>query len=247
MDRLCMLRDSYREVTGHAMPDDKDPNVAAEELRRRFAALVQAEDDDATDEQLDRLFTIIRSGAKIVKTLVRARHRARAKTEKSAVMEAQAAKHGWDEDRLRMLHDSYREITGHKMPSSMSPDEAIKELRRLIVPASSHGDLLDETLSLIAAAAKLKRGKRRRPGAEAGPGSDSILKMAFQAFDTDNSGKISLAELKRALCRSTPGGTQFTEEQATALLQQLDRDGDGEVDYAEWLRGQKLGVVPIPA
>ena len=36
----------------------------------------------------------------------------------------------WDEDRVAMLKDSYRELTGHPMPAWMTPEQALMELKK---------------------------------------------------------------------------------------------------------------------
>lgn len=123
VDRLIMLRDSYREVTGHMMPEDMDPNVAAEDLRRRFIAFVQDEEEAIEmDRRMDTLFYIIQAAGKIHRAVLRARQHSK----ECDNVKAQPGKHGWDEERLLMLQDSYRDITGHSMPRDIAPALTIK-------------------------------------------------------------------------------------------------------------------------
>lgn len=58
----------------------------------------------------------------------------------------------------------------------------------------------------------------------------AMLKNAFQMFDTDGSGKISLDELRNML-----GPDLLSSDQAWRnLLQEADANGDGEIDLAEF-------------
>ena len=55
--------------------------------------------------------------------------------------------------------------------------------------------------------------------------SDENLEKAFSAFDTDGSGGISLEELKYTL-----GGSKIKDYVWTKLLDEVDGDGNGELD-----------------
>lgn len=54
------------------------------------------------------------------------------------------------------------------------------------------------------------------------------LKIAFDAMDTDGSGKLSKAEIKKALVGMT------NERTILELVQEIDRNGDGEIDFEEF-------------
>eukprot|EP00439_Symbiodinium_sp_Y106_P074934 s1093_g14.t1 len=61
---------------------------------------------------------------------------------------------------------------------------------------------------------------------------DEILK-AFRLFDDDETGKISFKNLKREL------GERMTDEELQEMIDEADRDGDGEVNEEEFLRIMK--------
>ena len=61
---------------------------------------------------------------------------------------------------------------------------------------------------------------------------ENHLRQAFSYFDKDNSGTISREELRTCL-----QGDEFllSEEEINNLLAGVDQDGDGEVDYREFI------------
>jgi len=56
------------------------------------------------------------------------------------------------------------------------------------------------------------------------------LRMAFLAIDTDNSGAITLEELRKVLVRNG-----LAESQADEVFRSVDVDSSGEIQYSEWL------------
>merc|ERR1712071_693743 len=64
---------------------------------------------------------------------------------------------------------------------------------------------------------------------------DEILK-AFRLFDDDETGKISFKNLKRV---AKELGERMTDEELQEMIDEADRDGDGEVDEEEFLRIMK--------
>jgi len=64
---------------------------------------------------------------------------------------------------------------------------------------------------------------------------EEILK-AFKLFDDDNSGKISFKNLKRV---AKELGENLTDEELQEMIDEADRDGDGEINEAEFLRIMK--------
>mmetsp|Transcript_11558 Transcript_11558/g.21902 ORF Transcript_11558/g.21902 Transcript_11558/m.21902 type:complete len:170 (+) Transcript_11558:62-571(+) len=82
------------------------------------------------------------------------------------------------------------------------------------------------------------RALLRRSTADGEDQSESIL-QAFQAWDTNQDGTISKAELERVLVVLNPS---FTKKDMAKLLKGMDQNGDGEVDYqefADWLCSAK--------
>ena len=64
---------------------------------------------------------------------------------------------------------------------------------------------------------------------------DEILK-AFRLFDDDETGKISFKNLKRV---AKELGERMTDEELQEMIDEADRDGDGEVNEKECLRIMK--------
>ncbi|KDD75499.1 hypothetical protein H632_c654p0 [Helicosporidium sp. ATCC 50920] len=64
---------------------------------------------------------------------------------------------------------------------------------------------------------------------------EEILK-AFRLFDDDETGKISLKNLKRV---AKELGENITDEELQEMIDEADRDGDGEVSEEEFFRIMK--------
>jgi len=64
---------------------------------------------------------------------------------------------------------------------------------------------------------------------------EEILK-AFRLFDDDETGKISLKNLRRV---AKEIGENMTDEELQEMIEEADRDGDGEIDQDEFLRIMK--------
>ena len=66
----------------------------------------------------------------------------------------------------------------------------------------------------------------------------SCVVQAFDAFDADRSGSISAAELKMICDKLTEGdeGEEMSTEAAAAMIKMVDRNGDGRIDYAEFVQ-----------
>ncbi|KAG5010979.1 hypothetical protein JHK87_019494 [Glycine soja] len=58
------------------------------------------------------------------------------------------------------------------------------------------------------------------------------LKEMFKGMDTDNSGTITIEELKQGLAKQ---GTKLTEQEVKQLLEAADADGNGTIDYDEFI------------
>jgi centrin-1 len=59
---------------------------------------------------------------------------------------------------------------------------------------------------------------------------------AFRLFDSDNTGKISFKNLKRV---ARELGENLTDEELQEMIDEADKDGDGEVNEDEFLRIMK--------
>ena len=64
---------------------------------------------------------------------------------------------------------------------------------------------------------------------------EEILK-AFKLFDDDETGKISFRNLKRV---AKELGENMTDEELAEMIEEADRDGDGEINEEEFLRIMK--------
>ena len=64
---------------------------------------------------------------------------------------------------------------------------------------------------------------------------EEILK-AFRLFDDDETGKISFRNLKRV---AKELGENMTDEELAEMIEEADRDGDGEINEDEFLRIMK--------
>jgi calmodulin len=63
--------------------------------------------------------------------------------------------------------------------------------------------------------------------------SEKEILEAFKAFDKDDSGTISAAELRDIM---SSNGEKFTEEEAEEIFREADTDGDGQVNYEEFVK-----------
>jgi len=64
---------------------------------------------------------------------------------------------------------------------------------------------------------------------------DDLLKGAFRRFDTDNSGYISVNNLRETL------GDSFEGAEVEELLKEADFNKDGKISYEEWMQYLKGG------
>ncbi|KAF8407552.1 hypothetical protein HHK36_006686 [Tetracentron sinense] len=63
--------------------------------------------------------------------------------------------------------------------------------------------------------------------------SEEELKEAFKVFDKDQNGFISAAELRHVM---TNLGEKLTDEEVDEMIREADVDGDGQVNYDEFVR-----------
>ncbi|KAH3828050.1 neo-calmodulin-like [Dreissena polymorpha] len=106
---------------------------------------------------------------------------------------------------------------------SLGQDPSETELRDMVkgVDADSSGEVeFDEFVKLIAK-------KMQKVDLE-----EEIMD-AFKVFDTDGNGNISKAELRNAM---TSLGKKFREPELDELFQLADINGDGQINYKEFVR-----------
>jgi calmodulin len=77
--------------------------------------------------------------------------------------------------------------------------------------------------------------------------SEKEILEAFKAFDKDDSGTIPAAELRDIM---SSNGEKFTDEEAEEIFREADTDGDGQVNYEEFVMGNNaapaLSFCPRP-
>ncbi|XP_010511906.1 PREDICTED: calmodulin-like protein 11 [Camelina sativa] len=62
---------------------------------------------------------------------------------------------------------------------------------------------------------------------------DEELKEAFKVFDKDQNGYISATELRHVMINL---GEKLTDEEVDQMIKEADLDGDGQVNYDEFVR-----------
>lgn len=63
---------------------------------------------------------------------------------------------------------------------------------------------------------------------------ENYLKTAFRMFDKDNSGKIDSTEIG-ALLSGEEFKDVYTKGQLEAAIKEVDSNGDGEIDFEEFM------------
>ena len=66
---------------------------------------------------------------------------------------------------------------------------------------------------------------------------DEEIKMAFEVFDTDGDGSITVEELRSKLATL---GEKMTNEEVDALIAHADKDGNGSISLEEF---RDMGVL----
>lgn len=59
-----------------------------------------------------------------------------------------------------------------------------------------------------------------------------MIKQAFRLFDKDGNGFISPAEVRQGMASL---GERFTEEEIQEMIREADCDGDGQINYEEFV------------
>jgi len=96
------------------------------------------------------------------------------------------------------------------------------ELRVLIVKADADGNEMIDFAEFLAFMSRRMRE----------PGAGDEIREAFDAFDRDRDGLVSIDELLQVMERL---GEKMTREEAEASLRRADSDGDGQLTYEEFV------------
>ena len=78
---------------------------------------------------------------------------------------------------------------------------------------------------------------RQREAANADGSADEELREAFGVFDRDHDGHISKAELRHVMISL---GEKLTDEEVEGMIAEADLDGDGQVNFDEFVRMMML-------
>ncbi|KAK3136954.1 hypothetical protein QOZ80_5BG0445570 [Eleusine coracana subsp. coracana] len=74
--------------------------------------------------------------------------------------------------------------------------------------------------------------------------ADEELREAFKVFDKDQNGYISATELRHVMINL---GEKLTDEEVEQMIREADLDGDGQVNYDEFVRMMMLSDGHAPA
>merc|ERR1712182_43992 len=106
---------------------------------------------------------------------------------------------------------------------SFLPDLTEAELHDMINEVDADGNgTIDFTEFLSLMARKMKDTD-----------TEEELREAFKVFDKDNNGFISAAELRHVM---TNLGEKLTDEEVDEMIREADIDGDGQVNYDEFVK-----------
>ncbi|CAL9164593.1 unnamed protein product, partial [Musa hybrid cultivar] len=108
---------------------------------------------------------------------------------------------------------------------SLGQDPSEEELQEMIREVDSDGNgtiEFGEFLNLMARKVKVNETN-----------IEEELKEAFKVFDKDQNGFISAAELRNVMINL---GEKLTDEEVDQMIREADLDGDGQVNYEEFVR-----------
>ncbi|KAF8655572.1 hypothetical protein HU200_061119 [Digitaria exilis] len=129
-------------------------------------------------------------------------------------------------------------LQGHR-PSS-------DELHEMIRDADADGNGTIEFAEFLALMARKKKTSTSAGAGGDGGGAaggdedddpDEELREAFKVFDKDQNGYISAAELRHVMINL---GEKLTDEEVEQMIREADLDGDGQVNYDEFVRMMML-------
>ena len=70
--------------------------------------------------------------------------------------------------------------------------------------------------------------------------SDDDMRQTFDEFDEDGNGFISASELQRAIARLADDGEAVSADEVDAMIRTVDRNGDGQIDFGEFVQALTL-------
>ncbi|KAL6847077.1 hypothetical protein ACP4OV_022930 [Aristida adscensionis] len=118
------------------------------------------------------------------------------------------------------------------MASLQGQRPGAEELREMIRDADADGNGTIDFAEFLALMAR--KTARDGGGAAAGDGeAEEELREAFKVFDKDQNGFISAAELRHVMISL---GEKLTDEEVAQMIREADLDGDGQVNFDEFVR-----------
>lgn len=70
--------------------------------------------------------------------------------------------------------------------------------------------------------------------------SEDEMREVFMAFDQDGSGFLDAAELKHFMTKEGDKGEQMTDAEVDEMIREWDTDGDGKLNYEEFVKMMKI-------
>ncbi|CAK9235290.1 unnamed protein product [Sphagnum jensenii] len=113
---------------------------------------------------------------------------------------------------------------------SLGIESTDKELQEMVDEVDADGDGFIDLQEFINLNRRAMEAIERADGAAGNSGDD--IRAAFHVFDIDGNGFISADELHRVL--SGLGEKGLTIEDCRCMINSVDRNGDGRVDFAEF-------------
>jgi len=114
------------------------------------------------------------------------------------------------------------------------------ELGEMIRDADADGNGTIDFPEFLALMARKTAASSAASGAGGGDGDydpEEELREAFKVFDKDQNGYISATELRHVMINL---GEKLTDEEVEQMIREADLDGDGQVNYDEFVRMMML-------
>ncbi|RCV19397.1 hypothetical protein SEVIR_3G397500v4 [Setaria viridis] len=120
------------------------------------------------------------------------------------------------------------------MGSLQGTRPSAEELREMIRDADADGNGTIDFAEFLGLMARKTAGAG---GDGDGADPDEELREAFKVFDKDQNGYISATELRHVMINL---GEKLTDEEVEQMIREADLDGDGQVNYDEFVRMMML-------
>ncbi|KAM0870215.1 hypothetical protein ACQ4PT_040160 [Festuca glaucescens] len=115
---------------------------------------------------------------------------------------------------------------------SLGQSPTPEELRDMVRDVDADGNGTIEFAEFLALVSRQQEAARADAGS-----ADEELREAFGVFDRDHDGHISKAELRHVMISL---GEKLTDEEVEGMIAEADLDGDGQVNFEEFVRMMML-------